>query len=55
MSVFGTGLVGGMSGENETFTVVAKSGTLSKLTLPCNHRNIDYFTYYQFKCVFVLR
>lgn len=33
MSVFGSGLVGGMSGENETFTVVAKSGTLSKYTI----------------------
>lgn len=29
VSVFGSGLVGGMSGENETFTVVAKAGTLN--------------------------
>lgn len=28
LSVFGPGLVGGMSGETETFSVVAKSGTL---------------------------
>ncbi|XP_052761429.1 filamin-A-like isoform X2 [Mya arenaria] len=29
VSVFGSGLVGGMSGENESFTVVAKHGTLN--------------------------
>ena len=31
ISVFGPGLVGGLSGQTETFTVVAKSGNLSKI------------------------
>ena len=30
ISVFGPGLVGGLSGQTESFTVVAKSGNLSK-------------------------
>ena len=29
--MFGPGLVGGLSGQTETFTVVAKSGNLSKI------------------------
>ncbi|XP_052265611.1 filamin-A-like isoform X1 [Dreissena polymorpha] len=31
VSIFGSGLVGGMSGENESFTVVAKHGTLNDI------------------------
>ena len=31
--MFGPGLVGGLSGQTESFTVVAKSGNLSKYYL----------------------
>lgn len=31
ITAFGTGLVGGQSGADESFTVVAKAGTASKL------------------------
>ena len=30
VTAFGAGLVGGMSGQNQTFTITAKKGTLSK-------------------------
>jgi hypothetical protein len=29
VTAFGAGLVGGMSGQNQTFTITAKKGTLS--------------------------
>jgi hypothetical protein len=30
VTAFGAGLVGGMSGQNQTFTITARKGTLSK-------------------------
>ena len=39
VTAFGTGLVGGMSGQDQTFTITARKGTLSKSI-------IKYFIYY---------
>lgn len=33
VTAFGAGLVGGMSGQNQTFTITAKKGTLSKYNI----------------------